>query len=87
MSAASVAGVFALAASLAGPVRAAFDAAGTTIGINDGEVTGQTVPHMHVHIVPRFEGDGAGSIHSIFAAHASEPAALTEIGARIRNRL
>ena len=37
---------------LAGPVREAVDAAGTTIGINNGNATGQTIPHVHVHIVP-----------------------------------
>ena len=27
------------------------------IGINDGEAAGQTVPHAHIHIIPRFRGD------------------------------
>ena len=27
------------------------------IGINDGETAGQTVPHAHVHIIPRYQGD------------------------------
>jgi diadenosine tetraphosphate (Ap4A) HIT family hydrolase len=27
------------------------------IGINDGEAAGQTVPHAHVHIIPRYCGD------------------------------
>ncbi len=30
---------------------------GYNIGINDGDVAGQTVPHLHVHLIPRFEGD------------------------------
>ena len=30
---------------------------GYNIGINDGAATGQTVPHLHVHLIPRFEGD------------------------------
>jgi histidine triad (HIT) family protein len=67
---------------LAGPVRKALGAAGTTIGINDGEATGQTVPHVHVHIVPRWEGDGAGSIHSIFPRQTSR--GLKEVGESIR---
>jgi len=62
----AAAGLFAMVARLAGPVRKALGGAGTTIGVNDGGVTGQTVPHVHVHIVPRWEGDGAGSIHSMF---------------------
>jgi diadenosine tetraphosphate (Ap4A) HIT family hydrolase len=27
------------------------------IGINDGLAAGQTVPHLHIHLIPRFEGD------------------------------
>ena len=27
------------------------------IGINDGSVAGQTVPHLHVHLIPRYEND------------------------------
>ena len=27
------------------------------IGINDGPAAGQTVPHVHIHVMPRFYGD------------------------------
>jgi diadenosine tetraphosphate (Ap4A) HIT family hydrolase len=27
------------------------------IGINDGVAAGQTVPHLHIHLIPRYEGD------------------------------
>jgi diadenosine tetraphosphate (Ap4A) HIT family hydrolase len=30
---------------------------GYNIGINDGLAAGQTVPHLHVHLIPRYEGD------------------------------
>jgi len=30
---------------------------GFTIGINDGPVAGQTVPHAHLHVIPRRTGD------------------------------
>jgi diadenosine tetraphosphate (Ap4A) HIT family hydrolase len=29
------------------------------IGINDGPAAGQTVPHLHVHLIPRYRGDVA----------------------------
>jgi len=31
--------------------------AGYNIGINDGATAGQTVPHLHIHLIPRYEGD------------------------------
>ena len=27
------------------------------IGINDGSAAGQTVPHLHMHLIPRYKGD------------------------------
>lgn len=35
------------------------------IGINDGPQAGQSIPYLHVHIIPRWEGDGGGNIHTI----------------------
>jgi len=67
---------------LAGPVREALGAAGTTIGVNNGEATGQTVPHVHVHIVPRWPDDGAGTIHTIFPRTVKR--SLADVGSAIR---
>jgi diadenosine tetraphosphate (Ap4A) HIT family hydrolase len=30
---------------------------GYNIGINEGEAAGQTVFHLHIHIIPRYNGD------------------------------
>ena len=30
---------------------------GYNIGINDGAAAGQTVPHLHIHLIPRYQGD------------------------------
>lgn len=32
-----------------------------TIGVNDGVAAGQTVPHVHLHVIPRHLGDTAES--------------------------
>lgn len=30
---------------------------GFNIGVNVGETAGQTVPHVHIHLIPRYDGD------------------------------
>lgn len=32
---------------------------GYNVGVNDGRAAGQTVMHLHVHLIPRFDGDRA----------------------------
>ena len=34
---------------------------GYNIGVNVGEAAGQTIPHLHVHVIPRYTGDVTGS--------------------------
>ncbi|WP_331235181.1 HIT family protein [Natronorarus salvus] len=55
-------------------VEEAVDAPATTVAFNNGEVAGQEVPHVHCHIIPRFEGDGGGPIHAV----AGESPALSD---------
>ncbi len=38
---------------------------GLNIGINNREAAGQAVAHVHWHIIPRYENDGGGNMHSI----------------------
>lgn len=41
------------------------------IGINDGPSAGQTIPHLHIHVMPRFIDDGGagtGGVRHIFPA-------------------
>lgn len=48
-------GAMRLAAAIqAGPLRAA----GTNLFLADGEAAGQVVYHVHLHVIPRFPGDG-----------------------------
>jgi diadenosine tetraphosphate (Ap4A) HIT family hydrolase len=46
---------------------------GYNIGINDGEAAGQTVMHLHVHLIPRYKGDTEdprGGIRHVFPQKA-----------------
>lgn len=38
-------------------IQTEFDPAGYNIGINDGAAAGQTVGHLHIHLIPRYPGD------------------------------
>lgn len=38
----------------------------TLIAIHNGKESGQEIPHVHVHLIPRNSKDGAGSVHSMF---------------------
>jgi histidine triad (HIT) family protein len=58
--------VFDMVWKLAGAVETASQVNASMIAIHNGSDAGQEVQHVHVHIVPRKTGDGAGAIHSMF---------------------
>ena len=39
-----------------------FDTSDFLIGIHDGPLAGQEINHVHVHVIPRTEGDGGKSL-------------------------
>jgi diadenosine tetraphosphate (Ap4A) HIT family hydrolase len=52
---------------------AEFSPAAFNVGINDGPAAGQTVPHVHVHLIPRYSGDVAdprGGVRWVLADRA-----------------
>lgn len=38
----------------------------TLVAVHNGRLAGQEVPHVHVHLIPRGEGDSAGAVHKLF---------------------
>jgi histidine triad (HIT) family protein len=52
----AIAPLFANAQRLARAVQVAMGAEGTFVAMNNG--VSQSVPHLHVHVVPRTKGDG-----------------------------
>ncbi len=49
---------FALAARLGAVMKRTLGADGFNVVANTGEAAGQTVMHMHIHVIPRYAGDG-----------------------------
>lgn len=61
----AIAPVFGAVKNVAALLQAKLKPDGFTIGINHGKVSGQTIDHLHIHIIPRWRGDSGGSIHSV----------------------
>lgn len=61
-------------------VQTAFNTDSLTIGINHLEKKG--VPHLHVHIIPRFENDNGGVIQSLIKGEITN--SREEIAEKIR---
>ena len=71
---------------------------GFNIGVNVGEAAGQTVPHLHVHVIPRYRGDipdprggirhvipGRGNYLAELGRHCGRPSAIWSQAATTRS--
>lgn len=61
--------LFASVKKIASAVEKATGADGSNIGLNNGKAAGQEVPHVHIHIIPRKDGDNGGAIQSIITTN------------------
>lgn len=49
--------LFAFVDTARAKIQERFDPDAMNLGINDGPAAGQTIPHLHWHLIPRYEGD------------------------------
>ncbi len=73
--------LFAAVKSVMGLLHRSLTPEGLTIGWNHGWAAGQQVHHLHVHIIPRYTGDGGRGIQSLCAGAPAED--LANLAAQI----
>lgn len=76
--------LFAALHMIVGRIQKAMGAPATTIGINNGRESGQEVPHVHIHVIPRNRGDMGGMIQGV---SGSLPRLDADEMARIANEI
>lgn len=74
-------GIIARVKKIAAHIKATLPCDGFNVLQNNGLAAGQTVPHVHFHIIPRV-GDGEGEI--TFENHKGDRTHLSQLAERIR---
>lgn len=75
--------IMVVAKKIATAVKEAYGCDGINILQNNGEAAGQTVFHLHVHIVPRFKGDDV----TIYWKLGETPTDMETIAEEIKSKL
>ena len=77
--------LYSLVSIIAKAVVSAVSADGFNVGQNNGKSANQIIPHVHVHIIPRFNNDNAnGRWPTRYIAKEEE---LCDFSKRIKNQL
>jgi histidine triad (HIT) family protein len=80
--------LFRIAQRVAAAIRASdIPSEGINLFLADGEVAGQEVFHAHLHVIPRYEGDGFGLKLGPEYGNRPSRAELNDIASRIRKSL
>jgi histidine triad (HIT) family protein len=79
---AQMASLFLGVKTMMGILEKALKPAGLNVGWNHGWAAGQRVNHLHVHLIPRYAGDGGGGIQSLIHSFVTEE--LASVAAQIK---
>ncbi|MCD6412364.1 HIT family protein [bacterium] len=60
-----LAGLFEIVKKMTKLLEEKLGASSFNIGWNHGKDAGQVIPHLHIHIIPRYPNDGGGSMQTI----------------------
>ncbi|KAF9518907.1 hypothetical protein BS47DRAFT_166474 [Hydnum rufescens UP504] len=63
-----IADAFQTASRIGSVIEQAFEAESLTIAVQDGPAAGQTVPHVHIHVLPRKFTDFGGKNDEVYPA-------------------
>ena len=75
---------FRVARRMAELARHTLGAGGVNLLVMDGEVAFQDVPHFHIHVIPRYPGDGFSLTFPHTYEHPPSRAELEAVAAAIR---
>lgn len=87
LAADEAASVMRAAAQVAQALRAEFGPPGLSLWQSNGEVAGQEVFHFHLHVHPRWPGDGLLQVYPDGSPAISEPVRLDALARSLRARL
>ena len=79
-----MAATYRVAKRLAGAVQKTLNPGGMVVAQFNGAAAFQSVPHFHVHVIPRWEDDGKGFTWELIKG---DPAKIADTAAKIRAAL
>jgi len=69
------------------PIQRAMGVPATSIGINNGRESGQLVPHVHIHVIPRGTAGKRVFTDAVSRIKPRSPAYFLEIAEKIRGAI